>query len=57
MNDGEELVEQPFQRLIEKEELSTYKYEGFWGAMDTFKDKKYFEDRFSKGDAPWEVWK
>ena len=40
MNSGEELVEQPFQRLIEKEQLLAYRYNGFWGCMDTFKDKR-----------------
>ena len=31
MNEGEELVQQPFYRLIEKEQLVAYEYNGFWG--------------------------
>lgn len=54
---GEELVHQPFQRLIEKRELVAYKYDGFWGCMDTFKDKQQLDDLFAKGAAPWEVWR
>jgi glucose-1-phosphate cytidylyltransferase len=27
---GEELVEEPFRRLIEKGELISYKHDGFW---------------------------
>jgi len=55
--DGEELVEKPFQRLIKDKELITYKYNGFWVPMDTFKDKQLLDDIYSNGNAPWEVWK
>lgn len=57
INEGEELVVEPFQRLIEKEELMTYKYEGFWACMDTFRDKQMFDDMYSQGKSIWEVWK
>jgi glucose-1-phosphate cytidylyltransferase len=57
MEDGEELVEQPFQRLIEKEQLIAYKYDGYWSSMDTFKDRQQLEDLYNRGNAPWEVWK
>ncbi|MBW8889562.1 MAG: glucose-1-phosphate cytidylyltransferase, partial [Fibrobacteres bacterium] len=54
---GEELVHEPFQRLIAKGELTAYHHNGFWGCMDTFKDKQQLDDLYAKGDAPWEVWK
>ena len=57
MKDGEELVEQPFQRLIQQEQLLAYRYNGFWGCMDTFKDKQTLDDMYARGEAPWEVWK
>jgi glucose-1-phosphate cytidylyltransferase len=57
MREGEELVVQPFQRLIQKQQLLAYKYEGYWGCMDTFKDKQQLDDLYSRGEAPWEVWK
>jgi glucose-1-phosphate cytidylyltransferase len=53
---GEELVEQPFQRLISEQQLMTYKHEGFWACMDTFKEKQTLEEIYSRGEAPWEVW-
>ena len=56
MKDGEELLYEPFQRLVEKEQLLAYKYDGFWAAMDTFKDKQLLDDVYAKGDAPWQVW-
>ena len=52
---GEELVREPFQRLIETQTLLAYKYNGFWQCMDTFKDKQSLED-LNEGAAPWKVW-
>jgi len=52
---GEELVREPFQRLIEKRALMAYKYSGFWQCMDTFKDKQRLEELYSS-DPPWKVW-
>jgi glucose-1-phosphate cytidylyltransferase len=53
---GEELVEQPFQRLLSERKLTTLKYEGYWAAMDTFKDKITLDRREARGDCPWKVW-
>jgi glucose-1-phosphate cytidylyltransferase len=53
---GEELVEQPFQRLISQQQLLAYPYEGFWMPMDTFKDKQRLDDIYAKGNAPWLLW-
>jgi glucose-1-phosphate cytidylyltransferase len=52
---GEELVRQPFQRLIEKKALLAYRYSGFWECMDTFKDKQRL-DELNQGSAPWKIW-
>ncbi len=56
MEEGEELVEQPFGRLIEKKKLIAYPHTGYWQSMDTFKDKISFDRAYARGDAPWEVW-
>jgi glucose-1-phosphate cytidylyltransferase len=57
MRDGEELVLAPFQRLIKERQLIGYQHDGFWACMDTFKEKQALDDLWSKGAAPWEVWK
>ena len=57
INQGEELVVEPFQRLIKMEQLIAYNYDGFWACMDTFKEQQQLDDMFSQGKAPWEVWK
>jgi glucose-1-phosphate cytidylyltransferase len=54
---GEELVQEPFRRLIERDELITLRYEGFFVGMDTFKEKQLLDDMYSRGQTPWEVWK
>ncbi len=56
IRDNEELVEEPFQRLIRDRKLIAHKYSGFWAAMDTFKDKKRFDKMYAAGDTPWMVW-
>ncbi len=57
INEGEELVEQPFARLMEKRRLLTYRHTGFWQAMDTLKDKIAFDRMEARGECPWAVWK
>jgi glucose-1-phosphate cytidylyltransferase len=56
LREGEELVEQPFMRLIEQGKLWTYRHAGFWAAMDTFKDKITFDRMEASGRCPWKVW-
>ncbi|MDJ0753671.1 MAG: sugar phosphate nucleotidyltransferase [Ardenticatenaceae bacterium] len=56
MCDGEELVVEPFQRLIKEKQLITYRNPGFWACMDTFKEKKLFDDMYAQGHTPWAVW-
>jgi glucose-1-phosphate cytidylyltransferase len=55
IREGEELVLEPFQRMIEANDLMAYKYEGFWRAMDTLRDKQMLEDMVEKGSMPWRV--
>jgi glucose-1-phosphate cytidylyltransferase len=52
---GEELVEEVFARLIAKGELLAYRYEGFWGPMDTIKDKQRLDALAESGQAPWNM--
>jgi glucose-1-phosphate cytidylyltransferase len=54
---GEELVIEPFQRLIRDQQLAAYGHEGFFAAMDTFKDKQQLDELYEGGRPPWEVWR
>jgi glucose-1-phosphate cytidylyltransferase len=56
MRGGEELVIEPFQRLIDRDLLTGYRCANLW-SMDTFKEQQELTDMFNQGNAPWEVWK
>lgn len=51
---GEELVGEPFARLIENRELLAYRYDGFWEPMDTLKDKQRLDVLAQDDVPPWE---
>jgi glucose-1-phosphate cytidylyltransferase len=53
IREGEELVFEPFNRLIAANQLLAYKHEGFWRAMDTLRDKQVLEDIVERGTMPW----
>lgn len=47
----------PMEKLAENGELSAYFHHGFWQPMDTLREKKYLEDLWKSGKAPWRTWK
>jgi glucose-1-phosphate cytidylyltransferase len=53
---GEELIEEPFSRLIASGRLQGDPYEGYWAPMDTLKDVQRLQTAFDKGRAPWAPW-
>ena len=53
---GEDLVEAPMQRLLERGRVLAQRHEGFWAPMDTLKDKQLLEGLHESGVAPWQVW-
>jgi glucose-1-phosphate cytidylyltransferase len=53
IHDGEELVLKPFNRLIEARQLMAYKYDGFWRAMDTLRDRQVLQEMVERGNVPW----
>jgi glucose-1-phosphate cytidylyltransferase len=57
MREGEELVVEPFRRLIAAGQLMAHRCSGFWQCMDTFRDKQLLDDLNARGNPPWEVWK
>ena len=57
LKQGEDLVVEPFQRLISENQLNAFPYDGFWTSLDTFKDKQLIDNLYSSGNSHWEVWK
>jgi glucose-1-phosphate cytidylyltransferase len=56
LGEGEELVQEPFQRLIKQNLLVSYRYEGFWAPMDTLKDLQHLESLYESGRPAWAIW-
>jgi len=56
IRDGEELVQEPFHRLIAEQQLIGYRHRGFWACMDTLKEKMMFDELYARGQMPWAVW-
>ena len=56
LKSGEELVEEPFRRLMEHERLMAFRCRKFW-AMDTFREQQELTDLYQRGEAPWVIWK
>jgi len=54
---GEELVYEPFQRLIAEGKVWSQRYDGFWQCMDTFRDKQLLDEMEATGAPPWYLWK
>ena len=46
----------PMQRLIREGELMGYTHKGFWGCMDTQREKGRLEKLWAGGSAPWKTW-
>lgn len=55
IQDGEELVVEPFDRLIKEGRLMGYRYDGFWRAMDTLRDRQVLEEMVERGETPWRI--
>jgi glucose-1-phosphate cytidylyltransferase len=56
LGEGEELVQEPFQRLTKQNLLVGYRYEGFWAPMDTLKDLQHLESLHETGRPAWALW-
>jgi glucose-1-phosphate cytidylyltransferase len=47
---------EPLSNLAEAGQLSAYKHDGFWYAMDTLRDRNVLEAQWADGSAPWKIW-
>lgn len=56
--EGDETVleKEPLERLAQIRELMAYHHHGFWKCMDTQRDKKFLEELWDSGHAPWKLW-
>ncbi|WP_366658513.1 glucose-1-phosphate cytidylyltransferase [Fodinicurvata sp. EGI_FJ10296] len=47
---------EPLESLASDGQLVAHRHTGFWHPMDTLRDKRYLEDLWTKGQAPWRIW-
>lgn len=50
------LERRPFEELAQRGEIYSYKHDGFWVCMDTYKDWTTLNELWNAGKAPWKVW-
>jgi glucose-1-phosphate cytidylyltransferase len=50
------LEKEPLCSLALDKQLKVYKHKGFWQCMDTYRDYKYLQSLWDKGDPPWKIW-
>ncbi len=53
---AEDLIEEPFGRLIAAGQLRADPYEGYWAPLDTLKDVQVLQRAFESGRPPWAIW-
>ena len=50
------MEQEPMARLASDKQLMAYHHEGFFFAMDTFREYQYLNNLWDAGKAPWKVW-
>jgi glucose-1-phosphate cytidylyltransferase len=51
------LEREPLERLAKEGELVAYRHDGFFFAMDTYREYLQINELWDRGAAPWKVWK
>jgi glucose-1-phosphate cytidylyltransferase len=51
------LEREPMEKLASDGELMAYRHDGFFYAMDTYREYLYLNDLWNRGQAPWAVWR
>nr|VFJ77881.1 MAG: glucose-1-phosphate cytidylyltransferase [Candidatus Kentron sp. FW] len=57
--EGDETIleREPMESLIRDGQISAWKHDGFWAAMDTLRDKGRLEELWARDRAPWKTWR
>jgi len=50
------LEREPLERLAREGQLMAYRHDGFFFAMDTFREYQYLNELWSSEKTPWKVW-
>jgi len=52
-HDGTVWEREPLEGLAADGQLRAFRHDGFWGSMDTLRDKNQLEALWASGEAPW----
>jgi glucose-1-phosphate cytidylyltransferase len=47
----------PLEKLAAEGQLAAYRHNGFFFAMDTYREYKYLNELWAAGQAPWKIWR
>jgi len=50
------LEREPLERLAHEGQLMAYRHQGFFYAMDTYRDYRFLNELWDSGKTPWKVW-
>lgn len=50
------LEREPLERLAAEDQLMAFRHEGFFFAMDTYREYQMLNEIWASGHAPWKVW-
>ena len=51
------LEREPLEQLAREGQLVAYQHDGFFYAMDTYREYLYLNELWNSGEAPWAVWR
>jgi glucose-1-phosphate cytidylyltransferase len=51
------LEREPLERLANEGELMAYRHDGFFFAMDTYREYLHLNELWNNGQAPWAAWR
>lgn len=55
-DDSTVLEREPLETLARESQLVGYRHEGFFFAMDTYREYRVLNEMWARGEAPWTVW-
>ena len=50
------LEREPLEQIAREGQLMAYRHQGFWYAMDTYREYKQLNEIWAAGKPPWKVW-
>lgn len=56
LNENSILEEAPLSSLASDNQLSAFRHDGFWQAMDTYREYQVLNAMWKDGEAPWKIW-